>query len=102
MKNAGLYIALLMLAASCSTQPDKEKKSDINMETSDEGWESLFDGKTTTGWHNYGKSGVREAWKVIDGNLFLDTTLREKDGQIVKGEDIVSDQEYENFHLKLE
>ena len=101
MKKTGVFIALAMLAVSCSTQSAKDKKTDNNMETATEGWESLFDGKTTAGWHNYGKTSVGEAWKVADGNLYLDTTI--KDGwQIKGGGDIVSDEEFKNFHLKLE
>ena len=102
MKKPGVFIALAMLAVSCSTQSAKDKKTDNNMETATEGWESLFDGKTTAGWHNYGKTGVGEAWKVADGNLFLDTTMKESNGRTKRGGDIVSDAEYENFHLKLE
>ena len=32
---------------------------------------SLFDGKTTDGWHSYLKTGPG-AWKVVDGTLQLD------------------------------
>lgn len=67
----------------------------------DSGWILLFDGQSLKGWHNYGKTTVGEAWKVADGNLYLDTT--QKDGwQIKGGGDIVTDDEFENFHLKLE
>ena len=64
-------------------------------------WVSLFDGKTTTGWHNYGKTTIGEAWKVADGVLYLDTTKKEG-WQTGGGGDIVTEKEYENFHLKLE
>lgn len=64
-------------------------------------WVSLFDGKTTTGWHNYGKTTVGEAWKVADGVLYLDTAKKEG-WQTGGGGDIVTEKEYENFHLKLE
>lgn len=64
-------------------------------------WVSLFDGKTTTGWHNYGKTTIGEAWKVADGVLFLDTVKKEG-WQTGGGGDIVTEKEYENFHLKLE
>lgn len=64
-------------------------------------WVSLFDGKTTTGWHNYGKTTIGEAWKVADGVLYLDTAKKEG-WQTGGGGDIVTEKEYENFHLKLE
>jgi hypothetical protein len=74
-----------------------------------DGWQILFDGKTTKGWHKYGGGAVGEAWKVTDGVLSLDTSKKydkdpsEKvDMKIVGGGNILTDEEYENFHLKLE
>lgn len=64
-----------------------------------ENWQLLFDGKTTNGWHTFKKSSVNNAWKVKDGVLFLDTT--KNDGKRQSG-DIVTDEEFENYHLKLE
>jgi hypothetical protein len=62
------------------------------------GFKPIFDGKTTTGWHNYGKTTVGTAWKVEEGVLHFDPAAA-KNGQ---GGDLVSDLEYTNFHLKLE
>lgn len=61
------------------------------------GWVKLFDGKTTKGWHSYGKTGVGQGWKVEDGALHLDQKAKQNDGG-----DLVTDKEYSNFHLKLE
>jgi len=60
-------------------------------------WVSLFDGNSTSGWHAYGKSTPGSAWKVDGGTLHLAVPRQEKDGG-----DIVTNDEYENFHLKLE
>lgn len=62
---------------------------------SQSGWVKLFDGKTTNGWHTYGKSHATKGWKAENGVLRFDP--KEKDGG-----DIVTDKEYSNFHLKLE
>jgi hypothetical protein len=62
------------------------------------GFKPLFDGKTTSGWHTYGKTTAGSAWKAEDGVLHFDPAAA-KDGQ---GGDIVTDKEYTNFHLKLE
>lgn len=62
------------------------------------GFKSLFDGKTTTGWHTYNKTTVGSAWDVEDGALHMNPTKKGKDG----GGDLVTDKEYGNFHLKLE
>lgn len=60
----------------------------------EDGWVTLFDGKTTSGWHSYGKSEAGKAWSVENG------ALRAKAG--VEGGDLVTNDEYENFDLKLE
>jgi Domain of Unknown Function (DUF1080) len=59
------------------------------------GWVSLFDGSTTSGWHNYGKTGVNSRWKIADSAITIDTSSKESG-------DIVSNDEYENFHLQAE
>jgi hypothetical protein len=79
-------------AAPVSTLPEEEAK---------DGWVSLFDGQTTKGWHKYGGKPVGHSWKVVDGTLHLDASQKDQ-WQIRDGGDIVSDEEYENFHLKLE
>lgn len=66
-----------------------------------DGWQLLFDGQSTKGWHKYGGQPVGSAWKIADGNLYLDTTVKEN-WQIKDGGDVISDEEFENFHLKLE
>lgn len=62
------------------------------------GFKPLFDGKTTKGWHSYGKSSAGAGWKVEDGILHFDPEAA-KNGQ---GGDLVTDAEFENFHLKLD
>jgi hypothetical protein len=94
-------MALVLTAASCS---GPHKASDINKLSSREkkdGWQLLFDGTTTNGWHKYGGGPVGSAWKVRDGYLYLDTSIKEN-WQIKNGGDIISDEEYDNFELQLE
>ena len=61
----------------------------------DDGWQLLFDGQTTKGWHSYGKPAAGSAWKVQDGSLFLDTTIKD-------GGDLTTDDEFGNYDLKLD
>jgi hypothetical protein len=78
-------IVVLSISTFVTAQQKKEK------------WFSLFDGKTTKGWHSYGKPNATDiAWKAEDGILHLDATQKTGRG------DIVTDKEFENFHLKLE
>lgn len=66
-----------------------------------QGWQLLFDGQTTKGWHKYGGAPIGSAWKVQDGALWLDPSQREG-WQIKGGGDIVTDEVFADFHLKLE
>ena len=59
-----------------------------------EGWQLLFDGRTKNGWHSYNKKGDLSAWTVENGNLVLNSAK--------KDDDIVTDEEFENYHLKLD
>lgn len=64
-------------------------------------WISLFDGESFDGWKKYGGGEVGAAWKVQDGSIYLDAT--NKDGwQTGDGGDIVTEEEFDNFHLKVE
>jgi hypothetical protein len=56
------------------------------------GWRLLFDGKTTTGWRNYGKPTISDGWKVQDGALT----------RVGAGGDIITTDEFRNFELTLE
>lgn len=69
----------------------------------DAGWKLLFDGKTTNGWHAYGKTTIGKAWKVVGGALMLEVA-KTQDGhwQSQDGGDIVTDEEYGNFELRLD
>ncbi|WP_227006199.1 3-keto-disaccharide hydrolase [Rufibacter latericius] len=61
----------------------------------------LFDGKTTTGWHTYGKTTVGKAWIVENGTLHLDAAHKQN-WQPGDGGDIVTEESFDNFHLKLD
>jgi hypothetical protein len=66
-----------------------------------EGWKLLFDGKAATGWHTYGKAAAGKAWTVNDGAFYLNGENRKKLGDD-QGGDLVTNDEYENFDLKLD
>ena len=62
-------------------------------------WISLFDGKTTQGWHSYGEKAAGAAWKAVEGNLVFDPTAK-VNGK--GGGDLVTDESFNEFHLQLE
>lgn len=57
------------------------------------GWQSLFDGKTITGWHGFKTPGkMSSGWTVENGAIVRSGPA----------EDIVTDKVYANFELNLE
>ncbi len=102
-----LLTVVFSLAIFCScnntdNSATSTTSADSTMDATDStGFVSLFDGKTTTGWHSYGKTAAGELWKVNDGVLYLDTT-KKQGYQTIGGGDLLTDSEYENFDLKLE
>lgn len=101
------YLALLAAAglmAACSSPKteEAEMQDSVVVETAPvEEWISLFDGQTLNGWSKYGGGEVGKAWKVENGELFLDATNK-AGWQTGDGGDIVTNEEFENFHLKYE
>lgn len=114
-----LIVSILLIALTACNNSDGDKKeggdsagskpgatlNPVNNSLTDaekaEGWQLLFDGQSTKGWHKYGGAPVGAAWKVADGLLYLDTSSK-KDWQTANGGDIVTDEEFENFDLKID
>jgi hypothetical protein len=99
MRNLFVCLAAAILVSCSTTKQSTMQSSDSNSAAGD-GWISLFDGKTTAGWHTYNKTGIGNAWKVEDGTLHLDASAKKT--QSATGGDIVTDEEFENFHLKYD
>lgn len=97
MKNFFLPAVALFMLAGCSNS----KKANNGSQTSEAGFSSLFDGKTTNGWHTYGRETAGKIWEVKDGALYLNAANRNKVGK-AEGGDLVTNEEYENFHLKFD
>jgi hypothetical protein len=71
----------LLISGLCIFLPAQEKSPGE--------WISLFDGKTTSGWHTFGKKTAGFAWKAENGTLHLDASEK-INGSIVGGGDIVT------------
>src|SRR5689334_22782363 len=106
-------IVVLALAACNNNSSSESPKQDsgtkmqnapstvVSDQEKADGWVALFDGQSTKGWHKYGGDPVGTAWKITDGTLYLDSSIK-KGEDIVGGGDIVTDAEYDNFDLKLD
>lgn len=65
-----------------------------------EGWQLLFDGKTTSGWRGAHKETFPEqGWKVEDGQLIV---LASDGSESTNGGDIVTEGEYSAFEVSVD
>ena len=89
LRTAGIFLMIFAIL-SCSGS----KTLNTNMKNHAGATQSLFNGKTTAGWHPFNKTGAIKNWIIEDGALVC---LGVAEGDT--GGDIVSDKEYENFEL---
>jgi len=106
-----ILVGSLVAIVGCNNATDKGSTSaadSTSPSTVDSGatktkeWVSLFDGNSTSGWHSYGMNAAGSAWKVDSGTLHLTVPKEKKEFQNKEGGDIVTNDSYENFDLKLE
>ena len=81
-----IYIITLILFTVVSVQSQQDE------------WTYLFDGKTLNGWHEYNGTDVGDAWSVQNGEL----VLASKNDNLSRGNDIVTDEIFTDFELSLE
>lgn len=62
----------------------------------EDGWKLLFDGKTTKGWRGFNRDSIGSGW-TVEGGFLIAPGLG---GDI--GGDVISEEQFENFDLKLE
>lgn len=79
--------------SSCSKQEDNT----LTSKEKEEGWQLLFDGKTTDGWHLYHIGKKPSAWIVREGVLYCDPANTEAEHG-----DLLTDKEYTNYEFEFE
>ena len=73
-----IYITTLsFIVCSCSGQTKKEEKKSVDSKKGE--WISLFDGKSTKGWHYYNGGKLGDEWSIDDGVLTFDPRNQERD-----------------------
>jgi len=100
------YIVVAVMAsiiASCSGEKaiETETEEATVAEDPEEEWVNLFANNDFSNWHKYGGGEVGNAWKIENGETFLDAANKES-WQEGDGGDIVTNEEYENFHFKYD
>jgi len=75
-------------AASVNVPAPADALNVLSEEEKNSGWQLLFDGESTNGWHSFQKKKV-EGWQVVEGTL----QTAGKNG------DILTNNEYEDFEF---
>ena len=57
-----------------------------------EGWELLFDGVSTSGWHSYGRKNLTSEWQAIEGKLVLSSE---------KGGHALTNRSFQDFEIEF-
>ena len=100
MKNSYWFFLILFLVSWTSPKQTAMNSTTTAATKDEDGWIILFDGKTANGWHSYGKKSLGNAWKIENGTLHLDAAS--KKSEKAEGGDATTNEEFENFDLKLE
>ncbi|MEO6905680.1 MAG: DUF1080 domain-containing protein [Ginsengibacter sp.] len=85
-----IFLSNITSAQTPNTLTSKEKS---------EGWMLLFNGKDLTGWHSYLEKSPGKAWQVQNGTIMLN---KNKKSVYKDYADLVTNDEFEDFDLKME
>ncbi len=96
-----LIIVILLITFNWGCHKEKSTAKDTVEpagQNSDEGWVSLFDGKTFDGWHSYLKDTISDQWQIREGAMYFSPDP-EKDPGL---NNLVTDKKYSSFVLSME
>lgn len=103
-----LLLLPAMIIISCNTVKDNnplslyaglDRSAPANMLTKKEkkdGWQLLFDGQNTTGWHGYNMNVFPDCWTIEDGSFTMTTE------GMAESQDIITDKVYKNFAFSVD
>jgi len=91
------FIATVLICMGLACSNPVPEINTLSEKEKAEGWQLLFDGKTTNGWHMFSKPEMKHSWKAVNGEL----TTASSDTTGTHG-DIVTDAVYENYGLVFE
>jgi hypothetical protein len=76
-----------------------QQENTLTQQEKTDGWQLLFDGKDLSGWHSYAQTGTGKDWSVQDGAIML---KKKKSDLAADYADLVTNEQFENFDLKLQ
>lgn len=104
MKTISAIIFAAIIFAACNSATLSNTSTDTTgndtansamKQSNDTGWISLFDGNTLNDWHAFGQTSAGK-WSADSGVIHLNPSAQGADG------DLVSNNSYDNFDLKLD
>lgn len=96
VKNLIFLLMILGLLNSCGSGGNAPKEAAAN---DNNGWVSLFDGTTASGWRGYNTPAFPNAyWEIVDGCFHC----RGIGNGNMTNTDIITEKKYSNFELSLE
>ena len=93
------FAVVLFLMLSCKTGNNDNTSQMDSTDTAsntEDGWTSLFDGKTLSGWRNFKSQSIGPGWKVVDETIRFDPSGGESGG------DLITSEQFENYEFSIE
>lgn len=90
------YLAAMLIGSVISSCSETPKDNTLSSREAKDGWQLLFDGQTTKGWHLYNQGTIASAWEAKDGELHCIPAGEKEHG------DLVTDKKFQNFELKFD
>ena len=98
MKHVNLFLSFVLVLGLLSSCKSKNKTAKEKASAA-EGWISLFDGKTSTGWRGYNSPVFpNDYWEIVDGCF----RCRGIGNGNMTNTDLITERKYSNFELSLE
>lgn len=95
-----IYIIIIVLTGSIFSQKVfAQQANTLTAAEKQQGWQLLFNGKDLQAWHSYLEKRPGKAWQVHNGLIVLNKNAKSRDADFA---DLVTNEEFENFDLKLE
>ena len=95
-----LPIAIVIVGGCLfSATASAQEENTLTQQEKADGWQLLFNGKNLNGWHSYLQQGTGKDWSVEDGAIMLKKNNHDPRNDFA---DLVTDQEFANFDLKLQ
>jgi hypothetical protein len=90
---------VVLMGCLFSAMANAQQENTLTQQEKTDGWQLLFDGKDLSGWHSYAQTGTGKDWSVQDGAIML---KKKKSDPAADYADLMTNEQFENFDLKLQ